>query len=144
MINSILIGKLIHAAIMEDDILKEAIHYTVFDEKTKTEIDKYSVYPLRAPNDARFPLIVFARTNVYSDGQTKDGSFGDKVGFQVTVASDKYFESVELANEVRDLFEGCILYNDSLTIKDIKMTSITEVFNDDTYLQTLNFECFAE
>ena len=144
MTNSILIGKLIYNAIMEDDTLKNAIHYTVFDEKTKQEVDKYSVYPLRAPNEARFPLIVFARTNVYGEGQTKDGVYADKVGFQVTVASDKYFQSAELANEVRDLFEGCILYNDSLAIKDIKMTSITEVFNDDTYLQTLNFECLAE
>lgn len=144
MTNAILIGKLIHAAIMDDDTLREAIHYTVWDEKDQTDVDKYSIFPLNAPNDTKFPLIVYARTNVYGDTITKDCVVSDKVGFQITVASKKYFESVELANEVRDLFENCLLYNDSLTINDIKMASITESFLDDTYIQTLNFECLAE
>lgn len=129
-VNSILIGKLIYDALSQSENISEAVGD--------------GIYPLVAENETSFPFIVYARTNVYSDGQTKDGSFGDKVGFQVSVASDKYYESAELANEVRELFENCILYNDSLTIKDIKMTSITEAYNDNTYIQTLNFECNAE
>lgn len=144
MINSLLIGKLIYDAIMEDDIITDAIHYTVFDEKTKADIDKYAIFPLIAKSDTPFPLIVYARTNVYSDVITKDGVACDKVTFQISVQSDKYFESVELANEVRDLFEGCVLYNDSLMIKNIKMTSTSEASVDDTYIQSLYFECTAE
>lgn len=143
MTNSILIGELIYNAIMEDETLKEAIHYQVWDEKLKQNIDKYAIFPLRASNDTPFPLIVYARTNVYSEKETKDGVIGDKVGFQIVVGSDQYFESIELANQVRELFENCVLYNDSLTIRNIKMTSITEAFLDDTYIQTLNFECSA-
>lgn len=143
MTNSILIGELIYNAIMGDEVLSDAIHYQVYDEKTKQNIDKYGIYPLRANADTPFPFIVYARTNVYSDSQTKDGYIGDKVAFQIAVASDKYFQSAELANQVRDLFEGCILYNDSLKIQDIRMSSITETFIDDTYIQTLNFECSA-
>lgn len=143
MTNSILIGELIYNAIMEDETLKEAIHYQVWDEKLKQNIDKYAIFPLRASNDTPFPLIVYARTNVYSEKETKDGVIGDKVGFQIIVGSDQYFESIELANQVRELFENCVLYNDSLTIRNIKMTSITEAFLDDTYIQTLNFECSA-
>ena len=143
MTNSILIGELIYNAIIEDETLKEAIHYQVWDEKLKQNIDKYAIFPLRASNDTPFPLIVYARTNVYSEKETKDGVIGDKVGFQIIVGSDQYFESIELANQVRELFENCVLYNDSLTIRNIKMTSITEAFLDDTYIQTLNFECSA-
>lgn len=143
MTNSILIGELIYNAIMEDDTLKEAIRYQVYDEKLKKKIDKYAIFPLKANNDTPFPLIVYARTNVYSERETKDGVIGDIVGFQITIGSDQYFKSIELANEVRELFENCVLYNDSLTIRSIKMTSITEAFVDDTYIQTLNFECSA-
>lgn len=144
MINSILITELIYNAIMEDETLKEAVHYQVYDEKTKQNLDKYAIAPLRASQDTPFPFIVYARTNVYGDTMTKDGVKGDRVSFQIAVASDQYFESVELANEVRELFDGCMFYNESLTIKGIRMTSTTEAFIDDTYIQTLNFECFAE
>ena len=143
MTNSILVGELIYNAIMEDDTLREAIHYQVYDEKLKQNIDKYAIFPLKANNDTPFPLIVYARTNVYSDRETKDGVISDTVSFQITIGSDQYFESIELANEVRDLFEGCVLYNESLTIKNIRMSSINEAFVDDTYIQTLNFDCSA-
>lgn len=144
MTNSILIGKLIYDAIMDDDTLREAIHYTVFDEKQQKNIDKYAVFPLIAGSDTPFPIIIYTRTSVNGDKATKDGVVGDKVGFQISVGSDKYFQSAELANEVRDLFEGCMLQNESLTIKHIKMSSITEAIIDDTYIQTLVFECSAE
>lgn len=144
MTNSILITELIYNAIMEDETLREAIHYQVYDEKTKQNLDKYAIAPLRVSQDTPFPFIVYARTNVFGDTMTKDGVRADRVSFQIAVASDQYFESVELANEVRELFDGCMFYNESLTIKGIRMTSITESFLDDTYIQTLDFECSAE
>lgn len=144
MINSILISELIYNAIMDDETLRDAVHYQVYDEKTKQNLDKYAIAPLRASQDTPFPFIVYARTNVFGDTMTKDGVRADRVSFQIAVASDQYFESVELANQVRELFDGCMFKNNSLTIKRIRMTSITESFIDDTYIQTLDFECFAE
>ena len=129
MTNSILIGKLIYSTIQASSDVK-----AVVDDR---------VYPIVAPNDTDFPFIVYTRGNAYCNTLTKDGWLEDKVSFQISVASDTYIESAELANDVRDLFENFKISNDELEIENIRMTSCAESFNEDTYIQTLYFECDA-
>lgn len=127
MTNSILIGKLIYS--------------TIQSSTDVTALVGDRVYPIVAPADTDFPFIVYTRGNAYCNTLTKDGWLNDVVSFQISVASDTYIESAEIANEIRDLFENCKISNDELEIDNIRMTSCAESFNEDTYVQTLYFEC---
>lgn len=129
MSNAILIGEIIYNTITSDSVLAVSLGTRVF--------------PLVAPDGTTFPFVVYTRANVYPNTQTKDGWVDDRVSFQITIASEKYNESATLANRVRDLFENCKISNSSLEIYDIKLTSITELFQDNTYIQTLYFDCSA-
>lgn len=130
MSNAILIGKLIYAAIEQDS-------YTYSYVGTR-------VFPLVADMDTDFPFIVYSKTNVYDGTGTKDGWIDDKVSFSVTVVSDEYNESCEVANYVRNIFDNSQLSNDELLITNTHMTSIMESMNGDAFVQTMNFDCDAE
>lgn len=121
------VGKIIYAAITTNTALN-----TVLEGK---------VYPLAAPADTTFPFVVYNRTNVYSKEHTKDGWLTDDCSFQITVVSDKYTESVDIADNIRDLFENCQISYSYLTINNTHLTSSNEMFNEDEYIQNLYFEC---
>lgn len=129
MSHSLLIGKLIYATIQASENVRALVGTKVF--------------PIVAPADTDFPFIVYTRSNAYPQRGTKDGWLDDNVAFQITIAADTYNESVELADKIRDLFENCVISSTELTINNIRMTSCTELFNEDTYIQNLYFECEA-
>ena len=125
--NSLLIGKLIYQTLSNDEAIAQYVGE--------------NIWPVVAPYEVKNPYIVFLRTNDYSSAYSKDGYVGDTVGFQVNVFSDKYIDSVEIANLVRNSFEGHKISNDELEVSQIRMTNATEQFVEDTYIQTLTFEC---
>lgn len=125
--NALLIGKLIYQNMANDAAIVEYVG------------DK--IWPVVAPYEVTNPYIVFTRTNDYSSAYTKDGIVGDTITFQINVFSDKYVDSVEIANLVRNSFEGHKISNTELAICNIRMTNASEQFVEDTYIQTLAFEC---
>lgn len=129
MINTLLIGKLIYATISSNSDVAAKVGTNIF--------------PIVAPADVNYPFIVYTRSNAYPSTVTKDGWLNDAASFQITVISDTYIESAEIANEVRDLFENCVISNNELQISNIHMTSCTEAFSEDAYIQTINFDCEA-
>lgn len=125
--NGLLIGKLIFQVMSED-----------------TNITQYvgdKIYPVVAPYEVTNPYIVFSRTNDFSTSFTKDGAIGDTINFTVNVFADKYIDAVEIANFVRHSFENHTISNSELEISDIRMTSASEQFVEDIYIQSLQFEC---
>lgn len=138
----ILIGKLIYSTVTSNDDINSYISNVVTTNGVTT-YENPRIYPIVAPNDTIFPFIVYTRSTVYPARDTKDGWCDDKVSFQITVASDKYDESAVLADKVRDLFENCKITNSELSISNIRMVSVSEMFQDDTYIQNINFDCDA-
>lgn len=129
MIHSLKIGMLIYSNIINSDIADSV--------GTK-------VYPIVAPAETTYPFIVYTRANAYPNTDTKDGWLEDHAAFQITVVSDKYIESAEIADDVRDAFENCIISNDELTLNNIRLSSCSEAASEDAYTQTLYFECDCE
>lgn len=125
--NALLIGKLIYQTMANNAAIVEYV-----DDK---------IWPVVAPYEVTNPYIVFTRTNDYSSAYSKDGIVGDTVNFQINVFSDKYIDCVEIANLVRNSFEGHKISNDELEIYSIRMTNASEQFAEDTFIQTLTFEC---
>lgn len=127
MSNSILIGTIIK------EILSKSIELTDYiDDK---------IFPIVALEGTTYPFVTYSRTNVYPNEGTKDGWCGDAVSFEIQVESKDYDESCIIANIIRGLFENCDYSNSNLSIYNTRMTSISEVFGNDNYIQTLDFEC---
>lgn len=129
-VTSISIGKIIYSAITTDAVLSPLVGSKVF--------------PLVAENDTTFPFVVYSRTNLYTNTLSKDGFCDDRVNFSLTVVSDSYNDSITVSEALRDLFENCIISSTDLKMYDVRLISASEAYNEDTYTQILNFECFTE
>lgn len=125
MTNSILIGITIYEKLSESTKLKEYI-----DNR---------IYPLIANNDV-FPFIIFYRDAIKSISN-KDGYNEDEVNFTIVVASNKYLESLEIANEVRTILEKRKLIGNNIIITDTHIEGVDEVYEENNYYQKLYFSC---
>lgn len=115
MINSLGIGKVIY------DLLKD-----------------FTTYPLVADNNAKYPFLVYKRSNVISSG-CKDGSYEDTVDISITIVTQTYSEGIDIANQVRQILERQVINADDLTLNDTYLISASESFTDNVFVQNLNF-----
>lgn len=127
MTNSILINKYIYSKLSNSNELKKYV-----DSK---------IYPLVAENTTTFPFVTYYRDNISPISFTKDGYCQDEVYFTINVVSDHYTQTLEIANIIRKLMEG--LRGDD-NIYDCHMTNIDENFVENSYVQTLQFQCKFE
>lgn len=64
------------------------------------------IFPLIADENTTFPFIVYKRTSI-SPAYTKDRfSVNDTATVEIFIASDKYYETVEIADSVRTALVG--------------------------------------
>lgn len=130
MVNSINIGKLIYGVLIDNEYINNVVGDRIF--------------PIIAENDTDFPFITYSRTNIYVSSRSKDGVYSDNVNFNIVVCSDSYQEACEIANKVRECFEGKMISNNELNIKRIELSSINENWNENTYVENMIFSCIAE
>ena len=123
--NSILAGKYLRKIMVENAELAALI-------------DTKKIYPLIANADTTFPFIVYSRTNLMPL-YTKDFLTENQVTFAVIVVSDKYAESLDLANAVRHSLEGYRYRDENIDINPIKLESIYEETLEDAYIQRMSF-----
>lgn len=126
MIHSLKIGKLINS------ILRSSAELTSMTGENK-------VFPIVAPNETEFPFVVYQRTNVTGNRLTKDGIGEDNVMFTIYVLSNSYFESVDIADEVRNTIEKRYMANDEIYMAETYMTGTTESYESATYIQQMQF-----
>ena len=136
MINTILIGELIYDTLDNSSELSSYVGERIWP----------LVAPYTKPEDVIYPFIVYSKTNISSYTLDKDGWYNDTVDFQIVVESEKYLESIEIANLIRQLFEDQRVIDEGLNIilDEVKMTNISENFTDDTFIQTLYFRGYVE
>lgn len=123
MVDSILIGKTIYNLLNSSDELKKYV-----DNK---------IYPLVADEGVTFPFVVFYRTQI-RNVVCKDGYYEDEVGFSVIAVSNKYLESLEIANIIRSIFEKKKLTE---TIYNCTVEDIDEDYKENAYIQQIYFNC---
>ena len=123
MVDSILIGKTIFKLLSDSAELKKYV-----DKK---------IYPLIADDGVTYPFIIYYRTSIRNI-VCKDGYYEDEVGFSILVVSNSYIESLEIANIVRSIFEKNKLTD---TIYNCKVEDIDEDYNNNAYIQQIDFTC---
>ena len=92
------------------------------------------IYPLVAESDTSYPFVVFKRTGITPE-YTKDWLTMESVSVEIVCASDKYFQSVDMANIIREEMDGLR----GGEILETKVDYITEDFIDDAYIQRIGF-----
>lgn len=100
-----------------------------------TNIVGENIFPLIAEADTQFPFIVYKRTNI-TPSYTKDFLAYDIVDYEIVCVSDKYSQTIDLADLVRDTIEG--LHNTQLLSSVV--TYVTEDFLTDCYVQRIGFQ----
>lgn len=97
-----------------------------------------NIYPLVADNNVYGSFIVYRRTNIVTD-TTKDFCFEDSTLVELTVISDNYSNSIELASRIRKLLERQHYKFDKLDINDGHIVSASEEYSGNMYVQKLTF-----
>ena len=94
------------------------------------------VFPLVANAGTTFPFVVYRRSS-YRPNNNKD--YEDEiVSVELAILSEKYEQSVNIANHVADALNG----KQTDLIETIKITNIFEDYQEDTYIQKLNIDIY--
>jgi hypothetical protein len=63
----------------------------------------------------------------------------NNIEFQVVAVSDNYVESLEVANRVRGVLELLRYKDEGITISECKLSSVSEEYMEDAFIQRLTF-----
>ncbi|WP_455671695.1 tail completion protein gp17 [Phocaeicola sp.] len=94
------------------------------------------VFPISTQKEIDFPFVVYQRGGLTTT-YTKDFLDVDTVEVTFIVASDKYFQSVEIAEALRAVLEGKRAKKYGIT--ETKLVSANEDTVENTFVQTLVF-----
>lgn len=94
------------------------------------------VFPISTQKEIDFPFIVYQRGEL-TPSYTKDLLGDDAIRVEFIVASDKYFQSVEVAEALRNTLEG--KRSKKYGITETKLVSAGEDLLEGTFVQSLVF-----
>lgn len=118
----------------------KAIYHILSNDTNVVDRVQNKIYPLIADVDTTFPFIVYKRTGI-SPADSKDRFiFDEDVFVDIVVASDKYNESIEIAELVRTSLEK----GSYMGIKDIQLVDADEDYFEDTFIQKLTIKLQKE
>ena len=92
------------------------------------------IYPLIAEESVSYPFVIFSKESV-SGVYSKDLLMYDLADISVAVAANNYFETVNIAERIRQILENQhddYFYN-------ITLDNVTEDYIEDAYIQQLKF-----
>ena len=96
------------------------------------------IYPLIAEQGTTTPYAIYSRTGI-TPSNNKDGNYQDTVYYEVKVVANTYYSSVALAEKVREKLTMRGYTFEDMTVWS-NLTSATEDWQDNEYVQTLQFE----
>ena len=73
------------------------------------------------------------------DNQSKDGIYEDIVTVSIIVVDDNYYGSIDIANEIRNWLEGHCYKDETINITQMKLSSTSEGYYNDAFIQELIF-----
>ena len=110
------------------------VYQLLINDTILNKLVEKKIYPLIAEESVTYPFIIFTKESI-SGNYTKDLLVNDSVTISIAVAAANYFQTVEIAERVRQILEN---YQDDY-FYNILLESVTEDFVEDTYIQQLQF-----
>lgn len=123
---------------MKNGLLIGRLIYKLLSESEQLSAIKKKIFPLVANSDTTYPFIVYSRTSL-NVLYCKDGIVEDTIEVQVLAVSDNYVESLEVANKIRSILELMRYKDEDVCVTECKLSSVTEEFVEDAFVQRLNF-----
>lgn len=112
---------------------KHLYQLLISDEKLNELVGK-KIYPLVAEESVTYPFIIFTKESA-NGVYTKDLLTYDSVTISIAIAAVNYFQTVAIAERVRQILEN---HRDGY-FYNILLDNVTEDFVEDTYIQQLQF-----
>lgn len=110
------------------------VYQLLINDTILNKLVEKKIYPLIAEESVTYPFIIFTKESI-SGNYTKDLLVNDSVTISIAVAAANYFQTVEIAERVRQILEN---HRDEY-FYNILLESVTEDFVEDTFLQQLQF-----
>jgi hypothetical protein len=110
------------------------VYQLLINDTILNKLVEKKIYPLIAEESVTYPFIIFTKESI-SGNYTKDLLVNDSVTISIAVAAANYFQTVEIAERVRQILEN---HRDEY-FYNILLESVTEDFVEDTYIQQLQF-----
>ena len=117
----------------------KAIYNLLSNDANVTGRVQNKIYPLIADTGTTFPFIVYRRTGIEPSDSKDRFIYKEDTYVEVAIASDKYNESIEIADSVKDALQGKRGNYSGINIQDIRMTNADEDYIEDTFIQNLTF-----
>lgn len=114
----------------------KAIYHILSNNTDVVDKVQNKIYPLIADVDTTFPFIIYKRTGIVPADSKDKFIYSEDVYVNVVIASDKYNESIEIADLVRQALQKGSYDG----IKDIAFTDADEDYLEDTFIQNLTFK----
>ncbi len=86
-----------------------------------------------------YPFVIMKKQNVIAN-YTKDGNVSDNVTVDITVVHDKYSQTVEIVERIREILENT-KYN---SIVNCKLVSNIEEYAENAYISNLTFSIITK
>lgn len=117
----------------------KAVYQLLSSDTGVTEKVENRIYPLIADQGTIYPFIIYKRTGI--EPMTSKDRFicSEVTSVDVIIASDRYDESIEVAELVKDALIGKNGIYSGIKITDIDMISADEDYIEDTFIQNLTF-----
>ena len=117
----------------------KAIYNILSNDAKIIDSVEHKIYPLIADTGTTFPFIVYRRTGIEPSDSKDRFIYSENTYVEVVIASDKYNESIEIADLVKDALQGKKGNYSGINIHDIRMTNADEDYVEDTFIQNLTF-----
>ena len=117
----------------------KAIYNILSNDAKIIDSVEHKIYPLIADTGTTFPFIVYRRTGIEPSDSKDRFIYSENTYVEVFIASDKYNESIEIADLVKDALQGKKGNYSGINIHDIRMTNADEDYIEDTFIQNLTF-----
>lgn len=115
------------------------IHNKLINTSSVTSlINENNIFLLIAEPETKYPYAVITRTRITSRDENKDFST-DEIGINIKVWSDQYDEAVNIADAIRFAIEGKEIEMDKEVMDSIELSSSTESWTGDAYLESMDF-----
>lgn len=130
---------------MKDNSLKVGKYFKLILEAhddLMTLVPTSKIYAIVAHENTSFPYIVYSRSSLtptYSKDNMNGCGQENVVQITVDAYSDKYAQSLDVINEVRDAVENIGYRDDDINIDRFRLVSAYESW-EDCFKQTLVFE----
>lgn len=117
----------------------KAVYQILSNDAKVKEMVGNKIYPLIANQGTTYPFIIYKRTGI-EPVISKDRFICSEVtSVDVIIASDRYDESIEVAELVKDALSGKSGIYSGIKVIDINMISADEDYIEDTFIQNLTF-----